>query len=202
MEGNGRVPDKREMILREATRLFRENGYDNTSIRELADATNLSAAGIYYFFQDKEDILYTILKQHSEELIETVERSIDREAEPEASLRQMIRSLLLHNVHHVQEVIILNREIGRLSSERQQLIRQASRKAYDLVKDEFFRFYQLGRMKKEDLALASFTLLSETTWFGRWYRDSGTSGIDYFADRISDMFLKGLIAPEKTQEKS
>ncbi len=199
MEGNGRVPDKRELILREATRLFRENGYDNTSIRELADATSLSAAGIYYFFQDKEDILYTILKQHSEELIEVIDRASDRDAEPEISLRQMIRSLLLHNVHHVQEVVILNREIGRLSSERQHLIRQANRKAYDLVKDEFIKFYHQGRMRKEDLTLASFTLLSETSWFARWYRDSGTRGIDYFADRIADMFLKGLIDPEKPQ---
>ncbi len=193
MEDNGKATDKRDLILKIAVRLFCEKGYDNTSIRTLADANGLSVAGIYYFFQDKEDILYSILKQNGEDLIATIKSGLEQGTDPETSLRCLIRSMLLHNVHHHKEMLILNRELQRLSEERQHLIREANRHAYDLVKCEFMELYRLGRMRKEDVTLACFTLFSEASWFPRWYRENGEKGIDYFAERIADMFLGGLI---------
>ena len=80
---NEKTVDKRERILDEAVSLFYEKGYDNTSIRTLAEATGLSVAGIYYFFQDKEEILFELLKQAGEDLIESVSSSFDQSADPE-----------------------------------------------------------------------------------------------------------------------
>ena len=51
--------NRKELILETAQELFYRNGYDSTSVRELAKETGLSVAGVYYFFSDKEDILFT-----------------------------------------------------------------------------------------------------------------------------------------------
>ena len=193
-EENEKAIDKRKLILNEAVRLFYEKGYDNTSIRTLAEATGLSVAGIYYFFQDKEEILIEILKQSGEDLIESVSGSFDQTVAPDISLRRTVRDMLEHSVDHNKDLVILSREINRLSEDRQMVIQEAKRKAYDLVKLGFMRFCEQERMRKEDVVLASFTLLSEATWFARWYKPGGRLDLDHFSERITDMLLRGLIS--------
>ena len=51
----------RQTILRAAAQLFIERGYPGVSMREIAEATGLSKAGLYYHFKDKEDLFVAIL---------------------------------------------------------------------------------------------------------------------------------------------
>jgi len=50
-----------EQILLQAKRLFVERGYKGLSMREIAEASNVSKAGLYYHFKDKEDLFLAIL---------------------------------------------------------------------------------------------------------------------------------------------
>ncbi|HEY5230670.1 MAG TPA: helix-turn-helix domain-containing protein, partial [Galbitalea sp.] len=47
---------KREEILRTALEVFARQGYRGTSLRELADAVNLSQAGLLHYFDSKEEL--------------------------------------------------------------------------------------------------------------------------------------------------
>jgi AcrR family transcriptional regulator len=58
--------DVRELILKEATGLFMKKGYKGLSMREIALAANLSKAGLYYHFKDKEHLFLEILKRNLE----------------------------------------------------------------------------------------------------------------------------------------
>lgn len=57
---------KREEILRTALEVFAQKGYLKTSIRELADAANLSQAGLLHYFGSKEELLVEILRTRDE----------------------------------------------------------------------------------------------------------------------------------------
>ncbi|MET0862209.1 MAG: TetR/AcrR family transcriptional regulator [Lacisediminihabitans sp.] len=57
---------KREEILRTALAVFAKNGYLKTSIRDLADAANLSQAGLLHYFGSKEELLVAILAHREE----------------------------------------------------------------------------------------------------------------------------------------
>jgi len=54
-------PDVPQQILHEATRLFVDRGYHALSMREIAEAVGVSKAGLYYHFEDKEDLFLAIL---------------------------------------------------------------------------------------------------------------------------------------------
>jgi len=54
-------PGTSERILEVAMRLFTEQGYDGTSLREIADELGFTKAALYYHFQSKEEILLAIL---------------------------------------------------------------------------------------------------------------------------------------------
>jgi len=68
---------KRDEVLRTALGVFAEKGYLKTSIRELADAANLSQAGLLHYFGSKEELLVEILRRR-EELNTTAEAGADK----------------------------------------------------------------------------------------------------------------------------
>ena len=57
---------KREDILTTALDVIAAQGYHRTSLREIAEATNLTAAGLLYYFGTKEDLLTEILRKRDE----------------------------------------------------------------------------------------------------------------------------------------
>lgn len=60
------TPDTREQILDVALELFVERGYDNTSLREIAERMGFSKAALYYHFPSKDDILMALhLRVHA-----------------------------------------------------------------------------------------------------------------------------------------
>jgi len=61
--------DTRERILAVASELFIEQGYDATSLREIADRLGFTKAALYYHFQSKDEILLALLAP-SETVIE------------------------------------------------------------------------------------------------------------------------------------
>jgi len=66
--------DTRERILRVAAELFSEQGYDATSLRQLADRLGFTKAALYYHFQSKDEILEALVGPVLEMLDELVER--------------------------------------------------------------------------------------------------------------------------------
>ncbi|HLM18678.1 MAG TPA: helix-turn-helix domain-containing protein [Acidimicrobiia bacterium] len=53
--------DTRERILSVANELFIEQGYEGTSLREIADRLDITKAALYYHFRSKDEILETLL---------------------------------------------------------------------------------------------------------------------------------------------
>ena len=66
------VTESRALILREATRLFVEQGFHGISMRQIAETVGMSKAGLYYHFKDKEALLLAVLTAN----IEDIERSV------------------------------------------------------------------------------------------------------------------------------
>jgi AcrR family transcriptional regulator len=66
--------DTRERILRISSELFAEQGYEATSLREIADRMGFTKAALYYHFQSKEDILKSLIEPAFEIIGELVDR--------------------------------------------------------------------------------------------------------------------------------
>jgi TetR/AcrR family fatty acid metabolism transcriptional regulator len=60
MEKNISKENTQTRIIRAATKLFAEQGYEKATIAEISKIAGLSDAGIYEYFQGKEDLLLTI----------------------------------------------------------------------------------------------------------------------------------------------
>lgn len=66
------APRTRDRILDVALELFTENGYDGTSMREIAERLNITKPALYYHFDSKEDIVRTLLAEIEQQTAELV----------------------------------------------------------------------------------------------------------------------------------
>src|SRR5882757_4383816 len=89
----GAVSDKREAILRAATRVFARNGYFNSKVAEIARAAGVADGTVYLYFKSKEEILHSIFDRTMEEAIAAGKQQLKQTADPREKLR---RIALLH----------------------------------------------------------------------------------------------------------
>ena len=63
---------QRDAILRAAAQLFRERGFADTGMRDIADAADLSAANLYHYFDGKHELLFYCQDRALDRMLEAV----------------------------------------------------------------------------------------------------------------------------------
>ena len=87
-----------QLILDTAARLFAQQGYDQTSLQDIIDATHLSKGAIYHHFNSKLDILFRIADQIATVNADTVGEIRDRKGLTGAEkLRELFRVAVLQD---------------------------------------------------------------------------------------------------------
>src|SRR5215831_11560175 len=77
-------------ILAHATEVFCDKGYDAASMRDLSRATGMSLAGLYYYFESKEKLLYLIQKHTFSTIVERLRGRLASEHDAELRIRAFI----------------------------------------------------------------------------------------------------------------
>lgn len=94
-EGQITDPDSpRGRLLDQAARLFRQKGYERTTVRDIASAVGIQSGSIFHHFSSKEDILRAVMSEALVYFIEQLRDAIDSVSEPEEKLLACIRSEL------------------------------------------------------------------------------------------------------------
>src|SRR5207237_10669856 len=122
--------DKRlDQLLSGAAKVFADQGYHSTTMRDLAAATGMSLAGMYYYVRGKEELLHRIQERCFTRVLTGAEATLaalgSGHADPVDRLQAFIR-------HHVTFVAANLAETNVLSHEANSLTGQRHRKADDV----------------------------------------------------------------------
>jgi AcrR family transcriptional regulator len=85
-----RGPDRRRQIIAAASELFARNGFEGTSIRDIAAASGVLSGSLYYHFPSKEDLLFTVHQESLTAMRNEVETAIAGISEPWKRLDEAI----------------------------------------------------------------------------------------------------------------
>src|SRR5437660_9651357 len=77
-------------ILTHATDVFCKKGYEGASMRDLSRASGMSLAGLYYYFESKERLLFLIQKHTFSTIVERLKVRLEGVADPEERIRIFI----------------------------------------------------------------------------------------------------------------
>jgi AcrR family transcriptional regulator len=187
--------EPRQEILRTAARLFQQQGYDATSMNDVAAALKLSKGGLYHHFQSKDEILFHIMS-HAMDITEERVINVVRKVEgTEERLRTLIR---LHIGTVLSEE---DREITVMLHENHPLPPALRRKINGRKKD-YVHFVenlvadvhrQRGVPTSVTPRAAAFALLGMINWIYQWYRPEGGLTGEAIARQYTEIFFRGAL---------
>ena len=185
--------ERRAQILEKAAHLFCVKGYDSTSMSDIADAVGITKAGLYYFVEGKEHLLYLITDYGLDLLEETVVKPLEGIQDPREWLRQLIVKHVHMVMHRPREVtIILHERTGLTGDYRDRILKR--KKAYiNLVRDRLVQLQKDGTARPVDATAATYFLLGSLNWVYQWYKDDGRLDEQDLVRNFTDLFSRGFL---------
>ncbi len=182
-------------ILEYATDVFYEKGYEGASMRDLSRASGMSLAGLYYYFESKEKLLYLIQKHTFATITQMLRDKLETVGDPEMRVRIFIRNHLEYFLGNLKAMKVLSHEDEALTGPMGSEIRDMKREYYQLCRgivDEFMRERGLpsDRVPARTAVLSLFGMMN---WIYTWHdprRDNSAADI---AEQMSEIFLRGLL---------
>lgn len=185
----------RSAIRQAAAARFFEQGYESTTVREIADALDIRAASIYYHYPDKQQILFELIDSAMTLLADGVREAVARHEAPADRLAAVV-------VHHVtlhalrpREATLGETELRSLTGERLEMA-VAKRDAYEAIVVGVLRDgVRAGVFEPLDPKLTAFAVISMCTNVGIWYRPDGRLTLSEVARSYATMATRLAGAP-------
>ena len=180
---------KRDAITVHAARLFAAKGFAAASISELAERCKVSKSLIYHYYASKEAILFDVMSDHIDELLDAVETTDIDDKAPETSVHEVTRTLLQHYVGAADKQKVLLYELDSLPKNSKAEIVSKQRKIVARVEDIIVA--AKPSFKKDRAALRAKTMLyfGMLNWTHTWFKPKGAISRDGLAEMAAGIIL-------------
>lgn len=199
----------RETILLAAADVLRQNGYESTTMKDIAGRVNLTAASLYHHFKNKDFLLLEVLRMGLEHAIAQIEPIAHSDRSATDKLTSMITTHILDvtantavgaaMVFEIRALMTLRNTASQLSAEETELFMR-ERNAFFQQRDSFEKLFRdairegivSGEFRAVDAAIVAKAMLGAQNWVGVWYNEAGRlKGAD-IAVILVDTFLTAL----------
>jgi AcrR family transcriptional regulator len=185
--------DRTVDIYIKAAEIFHEQGFDATSMSNIAAAVDLTKAGLYYYIESKEDLLFAIINMAMEWLETKVIEPSRQFADPEQRLKSIIACHGRLLTEGNKAITILTDEIEALKPKHRKLILDRKRVYFDFVRDTLEALRGAGRLREVNSTVATFGLFGTLLWLPRWYRPDGPLSPPQIIEEITNIVVGGLL---------
>jgi TetR/AcrR family transcriptional regulator, fatty acid metabolism regulator protein len=190
------VADKREAILRAATRVFASNGYFNSKVADIASEAGIADGTVYLYFKSKEEILHSIFDRSVEEAISEGRKQIESINDPREKLRR-IAHLHLERLGADRDLAIVFQVELRSSTKFMEEFSAAGFAEYlGLIRAAVEEGQRAGVFRQElnakVVAKILFGALDEMAT--NWILSQRRYKLAPMADQVLDIFLNGVSA--------
>jgi len=181
---------RRGQILRESARLFREKGFDGTSVRDIAAATGLQSGSWVYHFKTKQDILAAVMEEGLEQALERIEAIGHQQLAPRAHFRALLRTHIDTLLGPGQDFIpVLLYEWRSLETGARPRIVELQRR-YEAVWDAVIAALQQSGEWAQPTRLDRLFMFGALNWIAHWYRPGGALDAAQLAEEAERFFLR------------
>ncbi|MGQ9886883.1 MAG: TetR family transcriptional regulator [Aggregatilineales bacterium] len=194
----------RDDILYAAADVLQRRGYEATTMKDIAAEVNLTAASLYHHFKNKDELLLAVLEAGLDLVIERLEPIVRADMPCVQRLREMIAVHIVSQTENTAVAAAMVFEIRSLLSERPaQLDRYRERRDRFFARRDYFEalYRQMvhegieqGMFRPVDVPIVVKAMLGAHNWVSVWYRPNGRLSGHEIAERMADMFLRGLLA--------
>ena len=186
-------------ILDHATEVFCKKGYEGASMRDLSRASGMSLAGLYYYFESKERLLFLIQKHTFSTIVEQLKAKLEGVADREKRIRIFI-------LNHL-EYFLANQAAMKVLSHEDDALKNGFGSEILAIKREYYRICVglLEDLKRErgtqvSTRIAVLSLFGMMNWIYTWHNPRVDADAASIAQEMGDIFLQGVMAGGKMRK--
>lgn len=187
---------KKREILKAATTILTEKGYQGTTVDEIAATLLMTKGSVYYYFENKQDLLYQCFVSLLNESISNINKVNDGMLPYKEKLHKAMVVHIVYVLGEKEEFHLLNKNDSFFSNQQLDHIR-ALRNEYENLFDQIIS----GGMKENvflelDVKIARNLILGAMNWMLEWHAQDGEKELDEFAEMIATYLLRLVLNPE------
>jgi len=179
-------------ILTHATNVFCEKGYEGASMRDLSRASGMSLAGLYYYFESKERLLFLIQKHAFSTIVQRLKGRLEGVTDPEERIRIFILNHLEYFLANPAAMKVLSHEADALNNGFAVEVAAIKREYFrvcvglldELKQDRFLQF---------STRIAVLSLFGMMNWIYTWHNPRVDADAQQIAREMGDLFLRGVM---------
>lgn len=168
-------------------------------MRDLSRATGMSLAGLYYYFDSKEKLLYLIQKHTFSTIVDRLRERLEEVSNPEQRIRVFIFNHL--------EYFLRNRKAMKVLSHEDEVLKNSFGSEIAALKREYYRICvslleDFKHQKRIEFSsrLAVLSLFGMMNWIYTWYNPRLDANAKEIAHEMAELFLKGIYASQKVRK--
>lgn len=190
---DGRITDPhsaRGKLLAKAAHLFKEKGYERTTVRDLASAVGIQSGSIFHHFRSKEDILFAVMEETILYITTRMEEALATAQTPRDRLLALIRCELEAILGGTGEAMtVLVYEWRSLSEINQKKILRLRDRYESLWMEALQAARDDGLVVCDPFILRRF-LTGALSWTITWFRADGPISLDQLAEQALTLAIK------------
>jgi AcrR family transcriptional regulator len=186
-------------ILTHATEVFCKKGYEGASMRDLSRASGMSLAGLYYYFESKERLLFLIQKHTFTTIVQRLKTRLEGVSDPE----QQIRIFILNHL----EYFLANQAAMKVLSHEAEVLKNSFGAEIAAIKREYYRIcvglldqLKSGRGLQFSTRIAVLSLFGMMNWIYTWHNPRVDADAEQLAREMGDLFLRGVMNASKARK--
>jgi AcrR family transcriptional regulator len=179
-------------ILTHATDVFCRKGYEGASMRDLSRSSGMSLAGLYYYFESKERLLFLIQKHTFTTIVQGLKERLVNVSDPEEQIRIFILNHLEYFLANPASMKVLSHEAG--------VLKNGFAAEVTAIKREYYRICVglLDELKRDrglqfSTRIAVLSLFGMMNWIYTWHNPRVDADAEHIAREMSDIFLRGVM---------
>jgi AcrR family transcriptional regulator len=174
-----------------AAAVFARQGYDQTTMQDLAASMGLATGALYHYFGSKEQLLMAICDELTQPLLDRAREVSLSDAPPADRLRTLVRLWVAHVIEYRDHVLVFQQERHVIESEPKWREIRENRTAFERIIRHALDEVQTDGPRSSDRRLEVGALLGMVNHTPAWYRPTGPIR----PDELADGYLALLIGP-------
>lgn len=196
--------NRRQALIRASARLFREKGFEATTVRDIAGAVGMRSGSPFYHFSNKQEILKAVMEEGLRQGLNRTEEALRAATTPQQRFHAMVRTHygILHD-EGSEFIAVLLYDWRSLPDEHKQDI-IAVKDRYDLLWQASLKEMldlgligansQGGKASADEVKTARLMIMGAINFTVTWYKQRsgrGAMDLEALADRTVRFFMRG-----------
>lgn len=182
---------RREALLRTAARAFKELGYQNTSLDELARWLNVTKPTLYYYIKDKDEILFECQRLAFEYIGDALG---DAQSKNLNGLQKLFRFLPRYAGLMTSDfgACLIRTGLRPLKKESREVLEKLARQLDATMRGMIEEGVSDGSIKPCNPKLAAFAIFGGYQGIARWFSEDGAFSLEEISEAFTSLYLYGL----------